>query len=61
MVRYLVMKAKHRFVLEEHELLIEELRHWRTEECDWREAKDIMLDEVMRAEIGCVVGIPMAC
>ncbi|TFY78073.1 hypothetical protein EWM64_g5937, partial [Hericium alpestre] len=51
-VRYLVMKAKHRFVLEQHHALIEELRVLRAAESEMREMKDSALDEVMRMEIG---------
>ncbi|KAA1470836.1 hypothetical protein DENSPDRAFT_836732 [Dentipellis sp. KUC8613] len=52
MVRYLLMKAKHRFVLEEHQTLIEELRVLRATEREMHEAKDVALDEVLRTELG---------
>ncbi|EJD00427.1 uncharacterized protein FOMMEDRAFT_30475 [Fomitiporia mediterranea MF3/22] len=54
MVRYLLMKAKHRFVLEQHESLLEELRVVRAEERRAREQKEIALDEVIRAHLGSV-------
>lgn len=52
MVKYLIMKAKHQYVLEEHAGLIEELRMARHEEQCWRERKDALLDEVLRATFG---------
>ncbi len=52
MVKYLVMKAKHQYVLEEHASLIEELRAVRFEERRWREAKDAKLDELLRKLFG---------
>ena len=54
MVRYLVMKAKEQYALREHYALIEELRTLRAQERAWREAKDVALDDVLRAEVGCV-------
>ncbi|KAI5117628.1 hypothetical protein M0805_001271 [Coniferiporia weirii] len=52
MVRYLIMKAKHRFVLEQHEGLLEELRVVRNEERRAREQKEETLDEVLRSYLG---------
>ena len=52
MVRYLIMKAKHKHVLDEHANLIEELRMVRLEERRWRERKDALLDDVLRATFG---------
>ncbi|THH06238.1 hypothetical protein EW145_g4228 [Phellinidium pouzarii] len=54
MVRYLIMKAKHRFVLEQHESLLEELRVVRNEERRAREKKEETLDEVLRSYLGSV-------
>jgi hypothetical protein len=52
MVKYLVMKAKYLFALEEHSTLLEELRVLRAEECALRQGKDEALDSVMRMEFG---------
>jgi hypothetical protein len=52
MVRYLIMKAKHKHALEEHANLIEGLRMVRYEEQSWRERKDALLDEVLLATFG---------
>ena len=52
MVKYLVMKAKFRFALDEHSTLLEELRVLRAEECALRQGKDEALDSVMRMEFG---------
>jgi hypothetical protein len=52
MVKYLVMKAKYRFAIEEHSMLMEELRVVRAEECALRQGKDEALDSVMRMEFG---------
>jgi hypothetical protein len=52
MVKYLVMKAKFSFALEEHSTLLEELRVLRAEECALRQGKDEALDSVMRMEFG---------
>ena len=54
MVKYLVMKAKHQHALREHASLIEELRAVRHEEQLWRDRKDQLLDDVLRATFGCV-------
>lgn len=53
MVKYLVMKAKHRYVLEQHENLLEELRVVRYEERRTREEKEEALDLVLGAYYGC--------
>ncbi|KAI0694047.1 hypothetical protein BC835DRAFT_1275122 [Cytidiella melzeri] len=52
MVKYLIMKAKHKHALDEHANLIEGLRMVRYEEKCWRERKDALLDEVLRASFG---------
>jgi len=52
MVKYVIMKSKHRHVLEEHEQLIDELRTLRYEEKLWRQRKDALLDEVLRVSFG---------
>jgi hypothetical protein len=52
MVKYLIMKAKHEYAIEEHACLIEELRMLRHEEQQWRERKDALLDELLRASFG---------
>jgi hypothetical protein len=52
MVKYLVMKAKFSFALEEHSTLMEELRVLRAEECALRQGKDEALDSVMHMEFG---------
>ena len=54
-VRYLLMKAKHRWVLEQHEALVEELRVLRHEEKCWRERKDALLDELLKKQFGCAL------
>lgn len=53
LVKYIVMKAKHQFAIEEHASLIEELQMLRHEEQQWRDRKDALLDEVLRATFGC--------
>ena len=55
MVKYLVMKAKFSFALEQHSTLMEELRVLRAEECALRQGKDEALDSVMRMEFGWVL------
>jgi len=52
MVKYLLMKAKHRWVLEQHEALVEELRVIRYEEKCWKERKDALVDELLRIHFG---------
>jgi len=52
MVRYLIMKAKHRFALEQHENLLEELRVVRNEERRMRQEKEDALDDVLRSCLG---------
>lgn len=54
MIRYLLMKAKYRWILEQHEALVEELRTLRYEEKCWRERKDALLDELLRMHFGSV-------
>ena len=57
MVRYLIIKAKHKHALQEHECLIEELRAARTEQNYWYEKKEELLDEFLKANFGCVSSI----
>jgi hypothetical protein len=59
MVRYLIAKAKLQYAMEQHSILAEELRTLRSEEMLAREAKDKLLDDVMRAELGYVLLFPM--
>ncbi len=54
MCRYLVMKAKHRFSLEQHTDLLEELRVIRNEEKRMKEEKEHALDLVLKSCLGCV-------
>lgn len=51
-VQYLVEKAKHRYLLAEHELLLDELEIARKEEARVRESKDMVLDRVFLRELG---------
>ncbi len=51
-VRYMLMKAKHRWAIEQHEALVEELRVLRHEEKCWKERKDALLDELLRRQFG---------
>lgn len=52
MIRYLLVKSKHRFVLEQHENLLEELRVIRDQEKVARQEKEQALDQVLRKELG---------
>jgi hypothetical protein len=52
MVRYLLMKARHRYALEQHGALIEELRVVRWELKQEQECKERTLDEVLKNDIG---------
>ncbi|OCH84844.1 hypothetical protein OBBRIDRAFT_807948 [Obba rivulosa] len=52
MVKYLLMKAKYRYAIDQHEALVEELRTLRYEEKCWKERKDLLLDELLRAQFG---------
>lgn len=54
MVRYLIVKAKHRHALQEHEYLLEELRAVRAEQSYWYEKKEELLDEFLKANFGSV-------
>lgn len=54
MVMYILMKAKHRYVLEQQELLLEELKLANAELIRVREEKEIMMDRVLRATFGYV-------
>ena len=57
MVRYLIIKAKHKHALQEHECLIEELRAARAEQNYWYERKEELLDEFLKANFGWVLSI----
>lgn len=52
MVKYLIMKAKHNYAVEQHAQLVEELRMVRHEEHRWRKRKDALLDEVLKQSFG---------
>lgn len=52
MVKYVLMKAKYQYALQEHENLIEELRTLKYEYKCWRERKDALLDEVLSVTFG---------
>lgn len=52
MVMYLLMKAKHRYAVEQHESLLEELRVARSELRRENEEKEIALDELLRGCFG---------
>ncbi|CAL1702694.1 unnamed protein product [Somion occarium] len=52
MVKYLLMKAKYNYAMDEHTSLISELRILRGEEKAWRQRKDALLDEVLRVLFG---------
>lgn len=55
MVMYLLMKAKHRFALEQHESLLEELRFVKAELQEQQNRKDAALDQLLGTMFGCVV------
>lgn len=57
MVKYLIMKAKHKFVLEQHAHLLEELRVVRTEERRAKLIKEEVLNQVLGSYLGCVLCI----
>ncbi|KAG6878595.1 hypothetical protein C0993_003050 [Termitomyces sp. T159_Od127] len=52
MVMYLLMKAKHRYALEQHETLLEELRLAKAELQEQRDHKDAALDQLLGAMFG---------
>ncbi|KAF8883029.1 hypothetical protein BD779DRAFT_1541450 [Infundibulicybe gibba] len=52
MVMYLLMKAKHRYALEQHEQLLEELRVVRADLKREREEKELAVDQVLRGLFG---------
>lgn len=54
MVKYLLLKAKYKYVIDEHASLIQELRTARHEEQCWKDRKDALLDEVLRVTFGYV-------
>lgn len=54
MVMYLLMKAKHRYALEQHESLIEELRVTKAELKKEKEDKERALDALLAGLFGCV-------
>ena len=49
---YLLMKAKHRYALEQHESLLEELRVARAELKKEKEEKEGTLDDFLRGTFG---------
>ena len=51
---YLLMKAKHRYALEQHEELIEQLRVMKKEKEREKELKEEALDQYFRAIAGYV-------
>ncbi|KAI0822147.1 hypothetical protein BC628DRAFT_1542416 [Trametes gibbosa] len=51
-VRYMLVKAKHKWAMQQHEALVEELRMLRHEEKCWKERKDALLDELLRRQFG---------
>jgi len=52
MAKYLVMKAKYKYALGEHELLLDELEVVRLEEMRMRKAKEDALSTILQKEIG---------
>ncbi|GLB34020.1 putative zinc finger protein, C2H2 type [Lyophyllum shimeji] len=52
MVMYLLMKAKHRYALEQHESLLEELRVAKAELKRERDEKEAMLDQLLGSMFG---------
>jgi len=52
MVMYLLMKAKHRYALEQHESLLEELRVTKAELKKERDEKEAMLDQLLGTMLG---------
>lgn len=52
MVRYLIMKAKHRFAVLENENLLEEFRLVRMMEEEEKSAKEAALDNILNSEMG---------
>lgn len=52
MVMYLLMKAKHKYALEQHESLLEELRVARAELKKEKDEKDATLDDFLRGMFG---------
>lgn len=52
MVRFLIIAAKYRYALEQHEHLLEELRVARYEEKRVKEGKEEALDEFLRVQFG---------
>lgn len=55
MVMYILMKAKFRFALEQHESLVKELRQIRHELKQEQEEKEVAVDRVLRHMFGWVV------
>ncbi|KAJ7091568.1 hypothetical protein B0H15DRAFT_778476 [Mycena belliarum] len=54
MVLYLLAKAKHRYALQQHEQLLEELRVVRAELKREKDEKEVALDALLRGYFGCV-------
>lgn len=52
MVMYLLMKAKHKYALQQHEFLLEELRGAKAELKKEKEEKETAVDHVLRGMFG---------
>lgn len=61
MVMYLLMKAKHRYALEQHDALMEELKATRQELKRVRDDKERALNDVLRACFGYVIHFGSPC
>ena len=55
MTMYILMKAKHKYALEQHEILLDELALANAELSRVRAEKDVMMDRVLHATFGYVV------
>ena len=55
MVKYLIMKAKFEYIKSEHQLLLGEYEVLKRDEIALRRAKEVLLDDVLRASLGWVV------
>jgi hypothetical protein len=54
-VKYLVMKAKHRYALQQRELLQERLKATRSEMRKEKGEKEHALNDLLRRMLGCVI------
>lgn len=54
MVMYILMKAKHRYALQQQDILLEELKQANAELVRVKEEKEVMMDQVLRATFGYV-------